>query len=314
MKLAQVLTALFAAFTVHLAAQVPNVHAAKASPPQFILINNAPGQPWNTLHPDSFQRAQFEEIQRTLPTPAGSRVRVGVSFIFDYLATTNDAILIHSLRRFLALAQETDTPVCVTLSSEYWWQARPDLWNWWDPARPGYTPANRENVEWSSWSSDDALKIAWLNWGRQIRILPPPNLLSPRYREACREKLRLLVPIVVDWSKALPAGKEDLFVGLKVSWESAIGVNGFYYTNGNALLGQPEAGDPRTGIQTGIVPSRGVAQIGYAAVKTGGIRSSGHPFSPGTSGFDFHPLPEFCLTPKHGVHGIALLTTPRYFI
>lgn len=275
MKRVQVLAVCFAAFTVHLPAQVASVDAPKALPAQFILVNHAPGQPWNAQKPDSFQRAQFEEIRRALPNPGESRVRVGVSFIFDYLATTNDAVLTHSLRRFLALAEETDTPVCVTLSGEYWWQGRPDLWNWWDPAGPGYNPANRENVEWSSWSSEDALKIAWLNWGRQIRIPPPPNLLSPRYREACREKLRLLAPIVANWWKALPVGKQDLFVGLKVSWESAIGVNGFYYTNGNALLGQPEAGDPKTGIQTGIVPSRGVAQIGYAAVKTGGIRAGG---------------------------------------
>jgi hypothetical protein len=270
MKLDPILATLLAALAVHLAAQ-----AAMVPPAQFILVNNAPGHPWNALKPETFLRAQFEEIQRALPTPPGSRVRVGVSFIFDYLATTNDAVLTHSLRRFLALAQETDTPVCVTLSGEYWWQGRPDLWNWWDSEKPGYNPDNRQNVEWSSWSPDDALKIAWLNWGRQIRIPPPPNLLSPRYRAACREKLRLLVPIVVDWSKALPAGKQDLFVGLKVSWESAIGVNGFYYTNGNALLGQPESGDPGTGIQTENTPSRGVAQIGYAAVKTGGIRSSG---------------------------------------
>ncbi len=275
MKTVHFLALIFAVFTLGVAAQAGTADARGALPAQFILINNAPGQPWNAQNPESFQRAQFEEIQRTFLVPTDSRVRVGVSFIFDYLATTNDAVLVQSLRRFLALARETDTPVCVTLSGEYWWQGRPDLWNWWDSDKPGYNPDNRENVEWSSWSSGDALKIAWLNWGRQIRIPPPPNLLSPRYRQACREKLRLLVPILVDWSKALPDGKKDLFVGLKVSWESAIGVNGFYYTNGNSLLDQPEANDPKTGINPQIIPSRGVAQIGYAAVKTGGIRSSG---------------------------------------
>lgn len=275
MKLIQVLAALFVALTFNPAAQGDGVDVHKGLPGQFILINQAPGQPWNVAKPDSFERGLFEEIRRTLPTPEGSRVRVGVSFIFDYLSISNDAVLTDSLRRFLELARETDTPVCVTFSGEYWWQARPDLWNWWDPSKPGYDPANRENVEWSSWSPEDALKIAWLNWGRQIRILPPPNLLSPRYREACREKLGLLVPILVDWWKALPGEKKDLFVGLKISWESALGVNGFYYPNGNALVDQSEANDPKTGIQVGIVPSRGVGQIGYAAVKTGGIRSGG---------------------------------------
>lgn len=250
-------------------------NSSRSLPAQFIVINREPRQPWDSENPESFQRAQFDEIQRAIPAPKGTRARVGVSFIFSYLANTNSSALTNSLRRFLALAAETDTPVCVALDGEYWWQGRPDLWNWWDTNHPGFNPANRENVEWSSWSSADALKLAWLNWGQQMRMLPPPNLLSPRYREACREQLRLLVPIVVNWWHALPAEKQDLFVGLKVSWESAIGVNGYYYTNGNAFLNQPPANDPRGGIRGRVVPSRGVAQIGYAAVKTGGIRNRG---------------------------------------
>ena len=74
---------------------------------------------------------------------------------------------------------QTETPVLVQIDTEHWWEARPDLWNWWDPAKPGFDPANRENVEWTGWSADDALKIAWRNWGRQIRVLPPPEPGQP---------------------------------------------------------------------------------------------------------------------------------------
>jgi hypothetical protein len=62
---------------------------------------------------------------------------------------------------------------------------------------------NRENVEWTGWSPDDAIKIAWRNWGRQIRILPPPKLASPRYTAACRAEVRRLVPVVRDWHAGL---------------------------------------------------------------------------------------------------------------
>jgi len=175
----------------------------------------------------------------------------------------------------LDLARETAMPVFIWLDGEYWWQHRPDLWNWWDPEKPGYDPKNKQNVEWFSWNPDDALKISWLNWGRQIRMLPPPNLMSPRYRAACHEKMRLLVPIILDWWQALPVDQKHLLAGVKVGWESSIGVNNFYYPNGNALLDKPADADPKYGIKATEVPARGLVQLGYAAVKTAGIRTAG---------------------------------------
>ena len=182
---------------------------AAPHPTQFILVNRAPYITWKQNQPETFTRESFEEIRRAIPAPPGARIRVGVSFIFSYFNALGDDVLLQSLKNFLRLAQETDTPVLVQLDGEYWWDARPDLWNWWDKGRPGFNPANKENVEWTSWSSDDAIKINWLNWGRQIRMLPYPNLMSPRYRQACREKMRLLVPVVRDWWQALP-GQERL--------------------------------------------------------------------------------------------------------
>jgi hypothetical protein len=242
---------------------------------QFILVNRAPGPVWNASRPDSFQREHFEEIRRALPHISGARIRPGVAFIFSYLGTSNEGMLVASLKRFLQLAEETDTPVLVQLDGENWWGARPDLWNWWDPERPGFDPANRENVEWSGWSPEDALKIGWRNWGRQIRVLPPPNLMSPRYRRACQEKMELLVPVVLDWWQSLPVEKKELFVGIKLGWESSIGVNTWYYRGGNALLDRPAAEDPVSGLKTDELPNRGVAGIGYAAVKTMGLLSEG---------------------------------------
>ncbi len=163
----------------------------------------------------------------------------------------------------------------IQLDGENWWDARPDLWNWWDPAIPGFDPANRENVEWSGWTADQALKLAWRNWGRQLRVRPPPNLMSPRYRQACHDKMALLIPVVLQWWNALPANKKELLVGLKVGWESSIGVNAWYYPNGNDLLAKPADGDPKQGKRVTELPARGVSPIGYAAVKTAGLRAEG---------------------------------------
>src|SRR3546814_5483993 len=92
--------------------------------------------------------------------------------------------MLANLNKQLAQALQYEIPVLVQLDAVTLMDARPDLWNWWDPSRPGYDPANRENVEWTSWSPDDAVKLGWLNWGRQIRLNPMPNLMSPDYREA----------------------------------------------------------------------------------------------------------------------------------
>ncbi|MDO8541580.1 MAG: arylsulfatase [Opitutaceae bacterium] len=246
------------------ATMTPSVRAPRRPGEQFILINLSAAD----------REPVIARIAREFKSSPGNPVRVGIGRIFSYFGRGRDR-LEEELRKFLDLGVKYDLPVLVALDGEYWWEDRPDLWNWWQPERPGYNPANRENVEWTSWDSADALKIAWLNWGQQLRVLPPPNLMSPRYRGACHEQMRELVPIVTHWWKRLPPEKKNLFVGLKVGWESSIGVNKFYYPDGNALLDRPAADDPRTGIKATEIPARGVVQIGYAALKTSGLRTSG---------------------------------------
>lgn len=237
---------------------------APAAPEQFILFNLSWGARVDA----------FAQISRDFKAPPQGRVGVGVAAIFSYLHQPRERT-VDDLRRFLARAQETGTPVVVQLDGENWWGARPDLWNWWDPARPGYSPSNRTNVEWTGWSPDDAIKIAWRNWGRQIRVLPPPNLMSPAYRAACHAEMRALIPLVLDWWQALPPDRQHLLIGIKLGWESSIGVNAWHYPNGNALLDRPASEDPTTGLRANELPARGVALTGYAAVKAAGLRHAG---------------------------------------
>jgi hypothetical protein len=237
---------------------------AGARPAQYILFNLI-------NHSDE---DFFGQIDRDFPARREARVRVGASEIFSYLNQPREET-VKDLKRFLQQAQEKRVPVVIQFDGENWWGARPDLWNWWDPQLPGFSSNNRVNVEWTGWSSNEAIKIAWRNWGRQIRVLPPPNLMSPRYRTACHDEMRALIPIVLDWWRALPMEEKDLFVGIKLGHETSIGVNAWYYPNGNALLGRPPSEDPTNGLNVNDVPSRGVVQIGYAAVKTSGLRHEG---------------------------------------
>ena len=232
---------------------------------QFLVVNIIPGERYEEV---------FDQARQLQSPNSSSHVRLGVGAIFSYLNESRDQCKSRVLE-FLSLAEQYDIPVVVQLDGEQWWDARPNLWNWWDPKREGYNPRNQWNVEWTGWGPQHAMKIAWRNWGRQIRVLPPPNLMSSSYRQACRDEMRVLIPLILHWWKKLPDDKKSLLIGIKIGWESSIGVNAFYYPNGNDLLNQPESNDPQEELKADLVPSRGVVASGYAAVSTAGLAKSG---------------------------------------
>jgi hypothetical protein len=240
----------------------------------YLVFNRAPEQGFDQQHPYTINSAGFREVMRPFEGLPASRIRPGLSFVFSYFKSDIETVKL-ALERFLAAAEQTDTPVLVKFDGEQWWQNRPDLWNWWDPLMPGYNPDNRHNVEWRWWGPEYALKICWRNWGRRLRVLPRPNLMSPAYRRACHEAMDGLMPVVMDWYQALPDAKKDLFIGLNVGWESAMGINGYYLPNGNDLVDEPPILDPAVGYVHDDVLSRGFVQIGYASVHSAALRSAG---------------------------------------
>jgi hypothetical protein len=100
---------------------------------------------------------------------------------------------------------------------------------------------------------------------------------NPRYTAACREEIRRLVPVVLEWQARLPADKKHLFIGIKLGHETSIGVNAYHYPGGNDLLAKPASDDPVRGLNSEDVLARGMAQIGYAALTSSGIRTNGAP-------------------------------------
>jgi hypothetical protein len=232
---------------------------------QYLVVNIIPGEAYEPV---------FKEIAHIAPGTHAGHPRAGIAAIFSYLDKPREKTRAE-LMEFLGLSEKYDIPVVIQLDGEQWWGNRPDLWNWWDPGRPGYDTANRQNVEWSGWGPDHALKIAWRNWGRQIRVLPPPNLMSARYRAACHDEMRILIPLVLRWWSGLPAAKKHLLIGIKLGWESSIGVNAFYIPGGDSLLDTPEQNDPHIELRGDQVPDRGVAPTGYAAVSTAHLATSG---------------------------------------
>jgi hypothetical protein len=133
-------------------------------------------------------------------------------------------------------------------------------------------------VEWTGPSPDHAVKICWRNWGRQIRVLPAPNIAAPRFRDASRRELWRFVGRSRSWADQLPPNKRHLFAGVKVGWEASIGVNAYHYPDGNRYLEQfPDdpSRDPRHGYDTKKDFSGGLAPLGYAALASKGWRHNG---------------------------------------
>ena len=256
-------------FACLVCACVANVHAKDATgsrqteqPMQFIIISMP------TEDDDAIKK-----VASTFKT-SNQGIAVGVGTIISYLATEPEET-VRKLKHFLSTAEQYDLPVVIEMDGINWWQARPDLWNWWDENKPGYDPNNRKNVEWTDWTAESAVKIGWRNWGRQLRVDPMPNLMSPAYLEACHTEVKRLVPIIMDWWQALPADKKHLLVSVQIGVECLIGANNWYYPNGNTLLNRPEKEDPTYGLNHEVLPGRGVQAIGYAAVNTLGCAKQG---------------------------------------
>ena len=233
------------------------------APKQYIALSSSDGRYNSAL------------IKNTFGSPRGKMVAVATQPLFRIFERNLTTTFVPSMKRHLAEAEQYDVPIMIFLSVLPFNNVRPELYNWWDSSTAGYDPDNVNHVEWYGWDASTAVKIGWLNWGSQMRLPPMPNIMSAKFQQAERDIITSLMTLVKDWYDKLPANKKYLFAGIRSTDEMAIGVNNWYYPNGNSYLGKSAANDPTTGIDPYNLPSRGVQTIGYNAVKTAGIKSSG---------------------------------------
>lgn len=210
----------------------------------------------------------MDQMVNAIGTKGKPGRRLAVAYIFAYLdlpiETTKTA-----LTNLLQLSVANDVPVIIELDGVSWWSNRPELWNFWDAGKPGYNPANIDNVERFDWGTapDKAVKIGWRDWGSQLRVAPAPNLASPKYRAAQTERLNALLPIIKTWYDGLPADKKYLFGGLVFGLEFSPYIQAWYYEGGNDLLNQPPENDPSAKWWQADGSSN-ILPLGYAAAQT----------------------------------------------
>ncbi|HVK96404.1 MAG TPA: hypothetical protein VM368_01245 [Flavisolibacter sp.] len=244
---------------------------------RYIFLNLAPGRNFKVGKPTTFNKKVFDDVAEKFQVKKSQKLQLGISVIFDFLSTNIDSVE-KSLDRLLVISQVTDVPILIHLDGINWLNDRPDLWNWWDPKKPGYNPDNKKNVEWTDWNESSAIKISWRNWGTQFRTMPAPNIMSPKILEAQISGLNKLIPKIVLWYNNLPAGKKHLLGGVKLAHEASIGVNAYYYKGGNRYIEKmpdDRSLDPLESYNAQAGFNGGLTTLGYAAVKTAGIKDRG---------------------------------------
>lgn len=213
--------------------------------------------------PDRDQRRKvltqgFEEVRKIVGAEhVGDRylaVQVMVSILDDTVSR-----LAVFLEDVLSAARAAHMPVLINLDAVNWWEKRPDLWNFFDPSRPGYNTENVDNVEWTGFTSDTATRVFWRNWGSQIRVETPiPNLGGQKFRAVVHDVLVALTPHIVRYFEGLAPDERYLYAGTIIGTELAIGVNHYHYPNGNIYVNQPKECDPGHPIAAGCPSGAGI--------------------------------------------------------
>eukprot|EP00048_Salpingoeca_helianthica_P020833 m.8780 g.8780 ORF g.8780 m.8780 type:complete len:418 (-) comp5287_c0_seq2:28-1281(-) len=244
---------------------------------QYLCVNLAPGQEWNQDRPQSVTPALLANIAKTIGTAGNANLGLCVSFLLSVLQTPTP-VLNATLSAILAASAATNISVAIGIDGQNWWEARPDLWNWWDPARPGYNPSNIANVEWTDFArgsntSGPGIKISWRDWGSQIRVAPGQNIHSPAVRAATTAGALPLFSTIAAWSR-----REELLAGVVVGWETGIGVNAYYYPDGNSFeerYPDDASHDPNHPFRPEDGITYGFQQLGFAAATAAGLRAPG---------------------------------------
>jgi hypothetical protein len=127
------------------------------------------------------------------------------------------------IRSAFAAAREHDMAVMLHFDFHLAWKNRPDLWNWFDPNKPGFNPNNKFNVEWHGWDGPPN-KVRYINHGVLERLPPNMCFTSKQMRaEITRIVSMVIGPVLREEIAKLEAeGKPTLFAGVLVGLEPAI--------------------------------------------------------------------------------------------
>ncbi|MGA2410736.1 MAG: hypothetical protein ABSG46_10160 [Candidatus Binataceae bacterium] len=100
--------------------------------------------------PDSLGESVKAFATKLGTTGDGKTRQLGFGVTLPFFVS-DEAQTIQAIAEGFEIARRTNVAVHFNFDDHIRWDGRPDLWNWYDPAKPGYNPENKKNVEWYDW-------------------------------------------------------------------------------------------------------------------------------------------------------------------
>jgi hypothetical protein len=225
------------------ASSAPGQKTAGDAEPRYLLF-------WNTPE-------RVSELKKTLGEQAPGHTRL-LGFGQACSAFVQEKQVPDNIRHAFAFARQHDLAVMLHFDFHVEWSNRPDLWNWFDPKKPGYSPDNRRNVEWFGWDGPPA-RARYLNWGETQRMPPPMCFTSKAVRAEWTRLIRDVIAPALKKELALleREGKGYLFAGVLVGSEPTFD----NYTHTDPETAKMVAAD---GAPTGQLGYRTLLDRGYS--------------------------------------------------
>lgn len=182
------------------------------SPDPARAIGDSGLQPLSAIPSQKSLSDYVQDIVHRIGSVGDSRTRLAVMFgplSFDH----SDAEIQRAIAAAFAIALQQKVAVGFHLDDSMFWARRSDLWR------------NPDNVEWLDWDGTRTTGRR-IDWGPQPKKLPPQMCFNSKAIQA--EVRRRATNVIGKAIKAgvdqlRRAGKEDLFAGVIVGWETQIG-------------------------------------------------------------------------------------------
>jgi hypothetical protein len=130
--------------------------------------------------------------------------------------------VINIIQQSFQVAREHNIAMHLSLETHYFWDTRPDLYNYFAPSDPSYSRNNTANVEWSDWQGTPN-RHRYVNHGTPVELAPHMCYLSAKIQSEV-SRLGSLVGSAVktELDKLAVAGRSQLFSGLTVTSEPSL--------------------------------------------------------------------------------------------
>ncbi len=177
----------------------------RADAPQYLLFWRSPDQ--------------VPELIKTIGASGDGQTRL-LGFGVPCSTFVQEKQVASNIHQAFIAARRNNLALMLHFDFHIEWPNRSDLWNWFNPQKPGYNPANRYNVEWFGWDGPPA-RARYLNWGEAQRMPPPICFTSKAVRAEWARLIRDVItpPLKKELSALQRDGKSQMFAGVLVGSE-----------------------------------------------------------------------------------------------